>query len=282
VTPQRGQADEWALALTSAGIAHVVQPYLGQWALGVAAGDVARAQATIDAYARENRRPPSRLPAVTEYGTTYAGIALAVGLVGFYAFLVGTGREPTWFRVGDAAAVRILDGEIWRAVTALTLHVNLAHVVGNAVCCAIFVTALCHALGPGVAMWIILLAGASGNVMNAALHGAPHTAVGASTAIFGAVGALGALQVVTRSRLQVARWRAWLPIAAALGLLAMLGTSADSDVLAHLFGFLAGLALGAGSALMVSPLPGRVVQGLLTAAALLTVIAAWMMGLAHA
>ena len=279
VTPARRQIDEWALVLTSAGIAHAVQTHLEQWALVVASGDVARAQAALDAYDVENRRSPQTPVVTTEYGPTYAGVIMAVGLLGFYAVILSSNREPAWTRAGAAMAARILNGEVWRAVTALTLHAGPAHVAGNAVCCAIFATALCRALGPGVGVWLMLVAGAGGNALNAALRGAPHSAVGASTAIFGAVGALGALQFVTRSRGGVRRWRAWVPIAAALGLLAMLGTSADSDVLAHLFGFGVGAVLGVGSAVILSPPPGRMMQAMLVAAALATVAAAWVVAL---
>jgi rhomboid protease GluP len=278
VTPVRRQIDEWALVLTSAGIAHAIQAHLGQWALVVASGDVARAQVALDAYDVENRRSP-QTPAATEHGPTYAGVIVAAGLLGFYAVLLASNREPAWTRAGAAIAARILDGEVWRVVTALTLHAGPAHVAGNAVCCAIFTTALCRAVGRGVGVWLMLLAGAGGNALNAALRGAPHSAVGASTAIFGAVGALGALQFVTRSRGGARRWRAWVPIAAALGLLAMLGTKADSDVLAHLFGFAVGAGLGAGSAVILSPPPGRVPQTMLAAAALATVAAAWAVAL---
>lgn len=275
VTTERRQADEWALVLTSAGIAHTVQMHLGQWALIVATGDVAQAQATLDAYDRENRRHPAVRQPIPEYGSTYAGVVVAVGLLGFYAVLRWSNQESIWIHAGDASAARILRGEVWRVVTALTLHASPAHVVSNAICCAVFATALCRTLGPGVGVWLMLLAGAGGNAVNTMLRGAPHSAIGASTAIFGAVGALGALQFVARSRLGVGRWRAWLPIAAALGLLAMLGTSAGSDVLAHLFGFVIGAVLGIGVALVRLAPPSRTVQGVLALAALATVAVAW-------
>jgi rhomboid protease GluP len=281
LTPERRQANEWGLVLTSANVGHAVQAHLGQWAVIVSSSDEARAHAILDAYDSENPRRPAGHTAIGEYGPTYAGVLTALGLLGFYAALLSTNRDTAWSHAGNATAARILDGEVWRVVTALTLHASPAHVAGNALCCAIFLSALCRALGPGVGLWLTLLAGAGGNALNAALRGAPHSAVGASTAIFGAVGALGALQFVTRSRSGVARWRAWLPIAAALGLLAMLGTSTESDVLAHLFGFVVGGVLGASAALSLSRPPGRLMQGLLVATAFATVAAAWRAALCH-
>ena len=57
-------------------------------------------------------------------------------------------------------------------------------------------TAVCWHLGPGVGLWLLLLAGAGGNAVTAAVHGSDHVSVGASTAIFGAIGILAALRII--------------------------------------------------------------------------------------
>src|SRR5438034_425376 len=61
--------------------------------------------------------------------------------------------------------------------------------------------------------------------------------IGASTAVFGALGALAAFPQHRR--------RAWVPLGAGLALLAFLGTSKRADLAGHLCGFVAGLLLGA-------------------------------------
>ena len=76
--------------------------------------------------------------------------------------------EPTaWFRAGSASAELIVRGQWWRAVTALTLHADLLHLFGNAVASVIFVTAVGRWLGAGIGAWLILLAGAGGNLITA-------------------------------------------------------------------------------------------------------------------
>ena len=82
----------------------------------------------------------------------------------------------------------ILDGELWRAVTALTLHADGAHVAGNAVLGAVFGSAVSRSLGPGVALAWVIAAGTLGNFINAWKHTDSHVSVGASTAVLGAVG----------------------------------------------------------------------------------------------
>ncbi len=91
----------------------------------------------------------------------------------------------------------------------------------------------------------MLLSGALGNGLTAWVHGSDHVSVGASTAVFGAVGLLVGQGLILRRRLGLRGPRALAPIAAGLGLFAMLGTGgARTDLLAHVFGLLSGTALG--------------------------------------
>jgi membrane associated rhomboid family serine protease len=114
-------------------------------------------------------------------------------------------------------------------------------------------------VGPGGAL--VLLAGAGGNLANAFLYGSAHVSVGASTAVFGAVGILGSLGMVRRRRRALSRWRAWLPVAAALALLGMLGSSGERvDIWAHLCGLLVGAVLGMVSALVMPRIPDLPIQ----------------------
>jgi hypothetical protein len=68
----------------------------------------------------------------------------------------------------------------------------------------------------------------------------------------------------------------WMVVAASLALLALLGTSPGSDLLAHLFGLLLGGALGLAAA---PTLPRRLrapVQWALAVAVLAVVVGAWL------
>src|SRR5262249_1728467 len=174
-----------------------------------------RALATLAAYERERR--PRRVDVPAEYGGTYAGLVVAMLLGVFYLVTGPATRGTSWVQVGSGAAERGLGGAIWGTVTALTLHADPAHVLANAVSGAVLLTAVGRLLGPGLGAWLVLLAGAGGNALNAWLHGANHISIGASTAVFGALGILGGLQF---GRLR-GRRRAWLAIAATLALLAL-------------------------------------------------------------
>jgi len=271
---ERRAVEEWALVLSAAGIAHRVARGAGEWRLLVAARDADRSGAALDAYDAERRNAAAGEEA-PEYGPTYAGLLVAVLLVGFYGVTGPADPGGTWARAGSASAELIVRGQGWRAVTALTLHANPAHLLGNAVACAVFVTAVARALGPGLGGWLVLAAGAGGNVLNAFLHGAHHSAVGASTAVFGAIGVLGGLQFGRKRR----RRGAWLPVAGSLALLAMLGSDREADIVAHLFGLLVGGMLGVAAALLVVRPPGRPAQWVLAFGALAAVAGSWLVAL---
>src|SRR5262249_20260663 len=142
------------------------------------------------------------------------------------------------------------------------------------------VTAVAWWLGPGVGAWLVLLAGAGGNALTALTHGAPYISVGASTAVFGALGILAVLQFVARRPRPSAGRRAWEVIAASLALVGTLGTGPQSDILAHFFGLLVGATLGIGPALARRQPLGRLSQWLLALAAGAVVLGCWGIALA--
>jgi membrane associated rhomboid family serine protease len=279
IASSREQADEWALVLTAAGISHHVERTPAGWAVIIAWHDRDRAAAELAQFARENPVEIEPVPERQEYGRTPAGILLAAALLAFYAVTGPRAAGSLWFRAGSADAGKILAGEAWRTVTALTLHADMAHVVGNVASCVVFVTAACRELGPGLGLWLVLLAGAAGNGLTAVVHVAPHSAVGASTALFGALGILAGLQCGTRRRRRTPKPRAWVPLAAGLALLALLGTGENADVAAHLFGFAAGVPLGAVTGLLtLRPLRGSL-QRTLTVAAAGVIAGCWTVAL---
>jgi membrane associated rhomboid family serine protease len=276
--PERKPIDEWSLVLAAESIDHRVDATRDGYALVVGEHSAARAERLLAGYDAENAAPRPPPPPAPEYGRTAGAVVLAAALVAFHAATGARTDDSWWFERGSASALRIVDGELWRAVTALTLHADLGHVAANAAALAVFGTALLRAVGPGVGLWLLLASGTAGNLLNAFLHGSGHIAVGASTSVFGGLGALGSLGLIRRRHANRG-WRAWMPLFAALGLLAWLGSGKESDVVAHLLGFLAGVVLGAPVALLSEP-PGFAAQLALSCAAALAVVACWMLAFA--
>jgi membrane associated rhomboid family serine protease len=268
-------ARDWALVLMAVDIPCDVQRRGREWDLIVDAADADRAAAALTAYDEDAVAERPADAAIPDYGRTWAGVGMAVLLV-----VIGRLADPFsprvgLFRAGDADAAAIVSGAWWRTVTALTLHADAMHLASNVAIGAIVATIVCWTVGPGVGAWVLLLSGAIGNWVTAAMHGTAHHAVGASTAVFGGVGALVGLTIVRGRR------RAWVPIAAGLALLGLLGTSERADLLAHFFGFVAGVTAGAVVA-PFRPIRSRPLQWLLALAALLAVLGCWLLAIEHA
>ena len=253
-----------SLVLEAMGVPHVVEGTAdGRWAIVVGEADAAAAEAAIAAWERENA-PRAAPPPRPDYGRTRLGLAAALVVAGFGVFTLG--RGATLVERGRADAERIVRGEWWRVATALTLHADAAHAAGNAVALGVLLTAVARRLGPGLAAWLALAAGVAGNAATALATRGGHVSVGASTAVFGALGALSSLEAPGR--------RAWLGLGAGIALLGFLGTGERADLFAHLFGFafgvVEGLALRRARPPRRSPL-----QPALALAALSTIAVAW-------
>jgi membrane associated rhomboid family serine protease len=187
------------------------------------------------------------------------------------------GHNPVdWVSLGAADTAGILSGEWWRLITALTLHADWLHLLSNLTMGGVFVVFLCHEIGSGPAWTLILSSGAMGNLANAFLQLPDHRSVGASTAIFGTVGILAAVSVFHYRDRWRKRWP--LPIAAAMALLALLGTEGENtDLGAHLFGFVFGILLGLLAEFLMERFgrPGRWINAFLAGLCAALVIVAW-------
>ena len=264
----RALAFDESLVLCAEAIPHRVEPGELGWSVWVHREDAARAESSLSLWQSENR-PRVEVIKRLWSGQTPAPVFAAICLAGQLA--TGPRDEKLlWFSRGSADAAAILRGEFWRCLTALTLHADLAHALGNAICGYVIVDALARKLGPAWAAWLALLSGFAGNWLTAWAVRTQHVSIGASTAVFGALGALTAAQLVSRER------RGFITIGAGVALLGFLGSSARSDLLAHLFGMASGFLVGliAGALQREAPEKSRW-QPALALAALLPLAAAW-------
>lgn len=271
--------EEWTLALEAAGIPFRVVAVSGGWAIGVTATDQPRARAIVAETIAE-RRGPAPPPDELEGGSGRGALVMVAVLAA--AYLLTTGADGRFaFRAGAADARSILAGQTWRAVTALTLHADVAHLLSNVVSGGVVAAALCRTLGGGLTAVLLLAAGAGGNWLNAVLRGPGHVSVGASTAVLGGIGIVTGLACVRSWRLGTGFARAWVPLAAGFALLALLGATEDArvDVGAHLLGFLVGGVLGGMTGVVLRRAPGPAMQRVLGGVAAAVVAGAWALAL---
>lgn len=205
-----------------------------------------RGRKEIQAYLKENENwPPVELK--RDYGFFKPSVLhlLVIGiLVLFHSSLSNKSFLRHWIERGRFDADQILGLEWPRVVTALTLHLDDPHLLSNAFALMIFLSGVNYFAGPGISALLVLLSGGLGNYLNALFYQTDHLAVGASTAVFGAVGLMGVLSAKNRVSLQSLRNHFLVPVIAALGIFALLGTNPSTDVFAHLFGLISGIAVG--------------------------------------
>jgi membrane associated rhomboid family serine protease len=227
-------------------------PYLiadgprGAALLMVPAAHAARARRELALYAAENRRRPA-LAALAPEGHGLPGVvAYAVVLLGVFLFQARVAWGIDWIAAGglDGAAVRA--GEWWRLFTALTLHGDAGHLVANLAFGAFFGVFAGQYLGSGVAWLVVLVAAGAGNGLDLLLLPVTHRAIGASTAVFAALGLIAALMWRSEARRTSGWARRYAPLIGASVLLAYIGTGdARTDAVAHLTGFVMGIFAGA-------------------------------------
>jgi len=240
-------------ALSSARIPHRVEegPDGTRWIV-VSETWAEAAREELVAYEQANRGWPrqGQMAAVLEslsLGEAVCAAGVAGALVNVYLRTGPVANGDRLFGIGALDVDKVCQGQWWRAVTSLWLHADGGHVTGNAVAAFVFGTALTQLLGVGPAWLLVLLSGILGNLSEAWTVGSGRTAIGASTATFGALGALGLLQTVRAWQ----RWgavravfsRTWIPLAAAAALLGWLGAGPETDVVGHALGFFWGMVL---------------------------------------
>jgi len=245
----RQEAMDARLVLDAVGIPADAVFRDGWWLLVVAAEDQLRALEELRAYRAENPRGPKprpvRVPVMVGAfpGVVIYALVLMVVAVAANRWLFGF----DWIDAGVMRAGLVRSGEWWRTLTALTLHGDAGHLSANLAFGAVFGLFAAQALGGGVAWCGIVLAGALGNLLNALVQPAYHSSLGASTAVFAALGILVAHALRYRHAVAAGSGliRRWSPLVGGVALLAYTGTGGErTDVVAHLTGFLAGLALG--------------------------------------
>ncbi len=207
--------------------------------------------AELDAYSQEIAvpvRPPvvarewARHPA----GWSFVGVWILVLMAVFYR----QGADATLVERAASSSMGIFGrGEWWRPFTALFLHADVPHLVGNLVGGTIFATLVSKSVGPLRAWAMILICGTLGNLLTARMnYPAEFLSIGASTAVFAALGILSGLGIseTMRERARLPWARITAPILAGVVLLSWLGSGngTNTDVMGHVFGFGSGLVAG--------------------------------------
>jgi len=276
----------WMAVLSSKKIPYELSRLGGDRILLVRLEHAERAQAEIASYESRNWVwPPifvkedkaESSPVITatsaECGVT---CMLLLAAVHYRAFL----SKGFWQEAGHWNGEKIMSGDWWRVFTALTLHGDENHLLANLFWLALLVAILGCDIGGGLAILMMVLAGALGNAAMVAL-GATHSSLGASTMVFALVGLLCAIRTVAALQKRIRHGGnfltllPWVPLFAGVSVFAFYGTAPSSDILAHATGLASGVLLGLPCAFLPRCLRHPWLQLLFGALALGLVAFAW-------
>lgn len=272
---------ERSLVLQAAGIPHEVQSRAGGFAILVTAQDHPEARAELDGYDSEAETVPPGPRSQPYPKGGWSGVAAYVAVLTLFGVLQGADAGGfDWSRIGRTDAQLIRNGQWWRSLTALTLHADAGHLLSNLVFGGLFGLFAGKSFGSGLAWLCILLAGGLGNFVNAWLRPTGHTSVGASTAVFAAVGLLVSYAWRQEPGDAHVGLRRWAPLIGGLLLVSFLGTGgARTDVAAHALGFICGALVGAGARVLPPAVFKVTGQRVLAVVALTLLAAAWLIAL---
>lgn len=255
---------ERAFVLTAVGIDSQVVPDEDGFALLVEHPLRAHAVHHLSQYERERIRRPEPVPRFTPHPRAWLGSLLYALVLLLPPFLLAQGwlrSDPYVAAVLDPALLRA--GEWWRAFTALTLHWDAAHLLGNLGGGALLGYSAAQIWGNARAWLLVLVAAAFANVIEAFIGLPNYVSAGASTAVFAALGLVTAFAWRTRGQRFGNPLARWGPLVAGVAMLGFFGAGSNvpvaglpvdpfgfdeggsTNVLAHLLGFGCGVVAGA-------------------------------------
>lgn len=267
---------EARLVLSAVGIECAVAQVDGAWCLFAPPARSQAARQQLERYRLENLPRRGATPMVV-FDNGWPGVLGCLLVLWMLPALEAWGLFDANLReAGRLDVGQVMQGEWHRVVTALTLHADLAHLIGNSLFGAVFGLLLGRYFGSGFGWLLALGCGILGNAMNVALRPEHFLALGASTAMFASVGLIGAFawrRGYFRGR---GLRRGAAPLFGGFALLTFLGLGGiNADVLGHVAGFCCGVVVGGAVARFDIRMLGRSGQWLAGALAMATVALSW-------
>jgi rhomboid protease GluP len=235
-----------SLVLSAVQIRHTISTRGHMYIISVDIADADKAREHLKAYHLENRDwPPQKIDIEQNTSAIQPPTLMVIAALFLFYNVTGPWQQGSlWFSNGAGNSTAILyHDEYFRLVTALTLHADLPHLLGNCFLGGFCLHFFCRSTGPGIGVAAALGAAVLGNYINVVVHGEGHHFVGFSTAVFATIGMLAMDSYHSKkkfSKLQLA-----VPFMGGVALLAMMGSSGErTDIGAHFFGLLSGFFIG--------------------------------------
>ncbi|MFN2425689.1 MAG: rhomboid family intramembrane serine protease [Candidatus Binatia bacterium] len=252
-----------ALSLLAMGMEAEVarEPEGSRWQVSVtedelgAAVPVVREALTTDVIERRPAPPPTLLGGrgarIWTWQNAASSFAIAAACVGIHAAVHGgpeeTARSAAMVAAGAVAPWLVKDGEWWRLLSAVFLHFDLKHLIGNTSALMFLGPPLAAQIGHLKTIVLFAVSGVAGNVVSQLIGNEGAVKAGASGGVCGLLGALAGVALITMASATDFRERrpAWQTLGALAALFGMIvGFAPGRDHYAHVGGLVAGVLLG--------------------------------------
>lgn len=243
--PDARDGFEHGLVVLSMGLAYWLVPEDGGYSLLIETSHCDKVLPQLASYDKERLHWPPPQPQAEAFGAKADFLAPLLWAVTVCAAFAAQEHLPrlleTWGALNNEAL--FVRGEFWRPFTALFLHADTEHLLSNVFFGVPIFSLLAPAFGRAKAWWLLFAASYGGNLAAAALHGPTgYSSLGASTALFAALGLFTGKTAARALRHPDRRRAVLIPCAAGLALLAILGSEGHrTDLAAHACGFAAGI-----------------------------------------
>ena len=198
--------------------------------------------------------PPPSQPIWTRRNAT-AAILLATACMGIHlAVHHGAGPSPRsrMIAVGAVVPYLVRDGEWWRLLTAVFLHFDIKHLVGNMSTLFLLGPALAASVGSLRTLLLFAATGVAGNIVSQLLGNEAAVKAGASGGVCGLLGALAGVTLACLAVDPSTRRPAWQTLGALVALFGMIvGFEPGRDHYAHIGGVISGVVFGRFAGLQV-------------------------------
>lgn len=180
------------------------------------------------------------------YKSAYVTIALLVANI--VIFILSTTFFQVWYSMGAMyTAGVVMDGELYRIVTAMFLHADISHLFNNMIMLGLVGAIIENYIGHGLFIFLYMLSGIFGNLLSMSYeikHDLSWLSVGASGAIMGLVGFLMVWIVINRRELVKDRSMLFRLLFLLIFVIDACFFQSGANTIAHLGGFLTGFVIG--------------------------------------
>ena len=232
----------YSLVLASQRIPHqILRDKRGPYKLSVWCKYQESASQQIALYIQENPPQPENPPLALRFKISPL---LILSLPAVLTLLQFSRYGSRWYHTGIADAEKILSGDWWRPITALTLHGNAHHLASNLISGYIVLNLLAFRLPLARIALPIAVASAVANFFVALTVQEDFRSLGFSTFVFCAIGTLGTIEFRLLPLKTGNVLRRFTPLFASALLAIFLGIGENADILSHFYGFALGLIVG--------------------------------------